>query len=631
MSIAELSSPPIAAVIGGDTPSFAQGTALADSQAPVYVAPAAVAPSAPVGMGTLSGATPGTHIIRGEARIAVDGETPLMVGDRILVPQGGMANVTFPGPAGKAPLTGTLSGGSDATIGVKQLLSGAEQVQVDLAAGDLFVAMPEEAGDASLAVRKKGSSGGSGLDNFGLGALGLAGLAGLASQGGGDNTGILTAPGMATLVASASGGQANAAVAADAPVPAQALLAPTAVAVDQATNALGSGLLQGSGLNTLTAPLDGAVLTLTSGLSDALSPVVGSDFTSGNANALDPLDNTVNALTAPLASSVSPVIDSLLGNGATQSLLEPAATQVDFVTDAVSGLTSAVGLGALTSGLATGEALLAPVTDAVTGLVGGLLGGVTAPVGDLLGGLTGSDGLNLGGVVGGLLNPVTDLVGDLAGGLLGTGTDGGIGSGLGGLLTPVLGEGGVLAPVLDPVTDVVGGLTGGVLQPVVDNVIAPVLGPVLGPVLEPILGDSSPLAPVLSPVTGLLNGLTGGLLDGLTGGLLSGNTVTASPLTPQASGPVQDLLGDLPILSATDTGDALNTGTDLLNGVSELATAGTSLLGTGTVTAATDGLLAPVSDTLGSLGTVVQNLPGISSAGDATTATNPLAGLLERL
>lgn len=595
MSIAELSSPPVAAVIGSESPILAQASPAASANVAVFNAPAAVAPAAPVGLGTLSGATAGTEIVRGDVRVPVTGETALMVGDRVIVPPGGSANVTFPGPAGKTPLNGVLAGGSDATIGVKQLASGAEQVQVDLAAGDLFVAMPEEAGDASVAVRKKGTAGGSTMDNFALGALGLAGLAGLAGGGGSDT--VTSAPALTTMVPPNPNGPTNPTEpVAPAPVATQGLLAPAAVAVTNATNALGGGILQGSGLNTLAAPVNGIVATATDGLNSALSPIVGENFTRNNPNNFDPIDTAVASVTTPLATGISPVIDSLLGNGATNALIDPVTTQVDFVTDALSGLANSSGLGSLANGLYAGEAALAPVTGLVSGLVGDLVGttnSLGAPLTGLLGDLTGSEGLNLGGVVGGVLAPVTGLLGGLTGSLSG--------SEVGGTLT-----------------------TGG-----------------LGGLLDPVLGGNSPLA----PVTGILDDLTGGLTGGLLG---SGTTVAGggdlgelgSGLLGQVTGTVDGLLGDLPILSLADTGAQLGTGTDLLssllNTLNSSASTGALDLSTGNLPVSTDGLLGSLNGadpTGGLLGQATGLLTPLTSAAGVPEAglTANAGGLLSTL
>ena len=103
------------------------------------------------GVGTISGATDGVQIIRGGQQIGVTGEQALLAGDRVIVPEGGSANVSFPGSgANEAPLAGTFTGGTDATIGTTPQPGGGQQVTVDLAAGDLVVTPDDAASDLSL-------------------------------------------------------------------------------------------------------------------------------------------------------------------------------------------------------------------------------------------------------------------------------------------------------------------------------------------------------------------------------------------------------------------------------------------------------------------------------------------------
>ncbi len=213
----------------------------------------------------------------------------------------------------------------------------------------------------------------------------------------------------------------------------------------------------------------------------------------------------------------------------------------------------------------------------MSGLVGDLLGTTNtlgAPLNDLLGDLTGAGGLNLGGVVGDVLATATGLVGGLTGNLNG--------SEVGGSLT-----------------------TGG-----------------LGGLLDPVLGSDSPLA----PVTDILNDLTGGLTGGLLG---SGTTVAgggdlgemSSGLLGQVTGPVEGLLGDLPILSLADTGANLGTGTDLLssllNTLNGSASTGVLDLSTSNLPVSADGLLGTLNGadpTGGLLGPVTGLLAPVTSA-----------------
>ncbi|RYF65536.1 MAG: hypothetical protein EOO29_40335, partial [Comamonadaceae bacterium] len=96
------------------------------------VAQAAVAPlgmtaAGPGAVGFLTQATPGVVIVRGGSRIAAEGTQNLLPGDRVLVPEGGQAAVSFPGTGGnKAPLNGMLTGGTDATISTTRLPGGLE-------------------------------------------------------------------------------------------------------------------------------------------------------------------------------------------------------------------------------------------------------------------------------------------------------------------------------------------------------------------------------------------------------------------------------------------------------------------------------------------------------------------------
>jgi hypothetical protein len=158
---------------------------------------AMAAPSSPAGLGSLSNATPGTVVMRDGVKIPVDGSQTLMAGDRVMVPDGGHANVLFPGSASnKAPLAGVFTGGTDATIGSTKLAGGLEQVNVDVASGDLQVTPPDSDADAAaLAVTKKLSAGsGIGLGEFALGALGAVGLAAALGGGGGGDSGVVPMP-----------------------------------------------------------------------------------------------------------------------------------------------------------------------------------------------------------------------------------------------------------------------------------------------------------------------------------------------------------------------------------------------------------------------------------------------------
>ena len=142
-------------VIAQASPGMASGAATAATST-------GAAPAPVTGLGTLSNATPGTAIVRDGVRIPVDGTQSLMAGDRVMVPDGGQAAVSFPGNgANKAPLSGTFTGGTDAVIATTKLPGGLEQVDVDMNSGDLVVAANDADADAAaLAVKKKVAAGG---------------------------------------------------------------------------------------------------------------------------------------------------------------------------------------------------------------------------------------------------------------------------------------------------------------------------------------------------------------------------------------------------------------------------------------------------------------------------------------
>lgn len=651
MSTTELTSAPVTAVVGVDAPLLAQANIPA-----VPAAAAAAVPAAPAGVATLSGASAGTQIIRGETRVSVEGNAALQAGDRVIVPKDGSANITFPGPgANKTPLNGVLAGGTDAVIGVKQLATGVEQVVVDVSAGDLFMAQPDDLADgASVAVRKKAAAaGGSLLGDFGLAALGIGGLAALAGGGGGggiDTATMMPPPGSGTTGdGTPSGGTAGGTSA--------GLLSPTSTAVDNATNALNGGMLAGAELGTIAKPVDDAVAMVTDALNEALTPVVGDDFTPNQPNNLDPVDDLVGSVTAPLTSGVSPLVDSLLGQGATGSLVSPVTTQVDFLTDALSSGAHSLGLSPLVNGVYAVENALTPVTDLTSGLLNTLAGttsGLLAPVTDLLSAAN----------VGGLLAPVTSLLGSTDGssllapvtGLLDGGSDAGnLLSPISGLLGGAPNAGGLLAPV----TDLLGGSTD---TPTVDlsNLLTPLTGALAGSgdtgsLLTPITDTLSGLTTgdtggLLSPVTGLLSG-GGGLLKPVTdmlGDATGGQSLDSSMLTSLLT-PVTDTAGDLTGSLSGFTaggsftgnlGGALSPVTDLLTsadigGTGSLLTPITDVLNSTTVsgsgsletTSGIDGLLGTV-DAVGS--GLLSGLP-IFTAPSTTTPEVPTTDLLSSL
>ncbi|MES2424214.1 MAG: hypothetical protein V4562_07285 [Pseudomonadota bacterium] len=555
MTTTELASPRVTTVTGIDAPIVAQNSAVPVAAAAI-AAPEAVA--APASLGTLSGATAGTQIIRGDARIPVDGSANLMAGDRVLVPQGGSANVTFPGPTpNKAPMNGVLSGGADALIGVKQLTPGVEQVVVDLAAGDLFMALPDELADAaSVAVRKKAAaSAGSIFDSLGLAALGLGGLAALSSGGGSSDSGINSGTSVATMMpppgsgtggsgtdpnnGGGGGGGGNNGGGTTPPV-GTGLLAPAATAVGNTTAALGGGVLAGSGLPMATKPVVDAVTQVTNAVNEALTPLVGDSFTPNSPNNFDPVDSAVGTATDALTPVATPLVDGLLGAGAAESIVAPVATQVDFVTDALSTIVNSAGLAPVANGLYLAEGPLAQVNgvvNTVTGSLLGSLGDVFAPITGLLGGAGGGGTPGLPAVPGLPSLPGLPALPDLLGGLTG-------GGGAPGL------------PAIPGLPDLLGGITGG---GAVDA------GGLLGGALTPVTG-------LLGELTGALGDVDGGgtintPLGSLDLGLGSNAGSLGGGLLGNAIGIAGDLLGNVPVFDMPGTDSILDTATGMLGGL----------------------------------------------------------------
>ena len=494
----------------------------------------------PAGLGVITEASPGVEIVRNGNRIPVEGKQALVAGDRVIVPKDGFANAVFPGrQPNEAPLSGTFTGGTDALVGVKPAaLGGGEQLQIDMASGDMVVVGAEEAvKGTTLAVKKAGSAGSEGGIGWLL-PLALGGLIGaLASRddGDGDNNPDTPPPPPPPPA------PPPAPTPPPAPATGQGLLDPAATLTDNLTDALNGGPLGAIGLGSTLQPVDNLVNAVTNAGNGVLAPLLGDNFDPNTSNALDPVDNLAGQVTDGVGGLLSGVLDPLLGQGATDTLIAPLDNQVDFVTD---------GLANLLGGGANG------------GLLGDLLGldGGTTPAGD------------------GLLDPAATLVDELTDAL-----DGGLlaGASLGGVLEPVdslvmtvtdLGND-VLAPLLgetftannpntlDPVdglvvqvTDAAGGLLGGLLDPVlgqgaVDSLITPLDTQV------DFLTDG--VATLLGPDGGLLGGLLGG--NAGLGGLLGGGL----PLAGGSSG--LDLpTSALPISSVLSPDSLLNPVTGLL-------------------------------------------------------------------
>lgn len=496
----------------------------------------------PAGLGVITEASAGVEIVRNGSRIPVDGKQALVAGDRVIVPKDGFANAVFPGRLpNEAPLSGTFTGGTDAVVGVKPAaLGGGEQLQIDMASGDMVVVGAEEAvKGTTLAVKKAGSAGSEGGIGWLL-PLALGGLIGaLAARDDGDNNNPDIPPPPPPPPA-----PPPAPTPPPAPPMGQGLLDPAATLTDNLTDALDNGPLGALGLGSTLQPVDNLVNAVTNAGNGILAPLLGDNFDPNTPNALDPVDNLVGEVTDGVGGLLSGVLDPLLGQGATNTLIAPLENQIDFLTD---------GLANLLGGGANG------------GLLGDLLGldADTTPAGD------------------GLLDPAATLVDELTDAL-----DSGLlaGAGLSGVLEPVdslvmtvtdLGND-VLAPLLgetftannpnalDPVdslvvqvTDAAGGLLGGLLDPVlgqgaVDSLITPLDTQV------DFLTDG--VAALLGPDGGLLGGLLGG--NAGLGGLLGGGLPLAG-----GSSAIDLPTSALPISSMLSPDSLLNPVTGLLGGL----------------------------------------------------------------
>lgn len=492
----------------------------------------------PAGLGVITQASPGVEIVRNGNRIPVDAKQALIAGDRVIVPKDGFANAVFPGrQVNEAPLTGTFTGGTDAVVGIKPAtLGGGEQLQIDIASGDMVVVGAEEAvKGTTMAVKKAGSAGSEG----GLGWLlplalgGLIGALAARDDDDGDNNNPPPPP--------PPGPPPQPPEPPPAPTTGQGLLDPAATLADNLTDALDNGPLGALGLGSTLQPIDNLVNAVTNAGNGILAPLLDDNFDPNTPNALDPVDNVVGQVTDGVGGLLSGVLDPLLGQGATNSLIAPLENQIDFLTDGLANLLGGGASGGLLGDLLgleaaetpTGEGLLDPAATLVDKLTDALDGGLLA-------------GAGLGGVlepVDSLVMTVTDLGNDLLAPLLGdtftannpntldpldslvsqvTGAAGGL---LGGLLDPLLGQGAadsLIAPLntqVDFLTDGVanllgsdGGLLGGLLGGGLLGGGLPLAGNAAGADLPTsALPISSVVSPdtVLNPVTGLLGGLGG--------------------------------------------------------------------------------------------------------------------------
>ncbi len=524
-------------------------------------------PRQTAGVGVITQASPGVEIVRDGSRIPVVDKQALIAGDRVLVPKDGFANAVFPGrQPNETPLTGTFTGGTDAVVGVKAApMGGGEQVQIDLASGDMIVTGEDAASKATtMAVKKAGSAG---SEDGGLGwllPLALGGLAGALLSKEDDNDQTPTVP-------------VEPPVPPVPPVPptppqGQGLLDPAANLVDNLTDALDNGPLGALGLGSTLQPVDNLVSAVTNLGNGVLGPLLGVEFQPDSPNALDPVDNLVGQVTDGVGGLLGGLLDPLLGQGAVASLIAPLNNQVDFLTDGVANL-----LGGGSNG----------------GLLGGLLG--------LTGGNVPSGGSPLAGD--GLLNPAATLVDNLTDSL-----DAGL---LGGL-----GLGGVLEPV-DSLVGTVADLGNNILEPLlgenfeandpngldpVDNLVFGVTdaaGGLLGGLLDPILGQGA-VANLIAPLDNQVDFLTDGVANllggesGLLGGLLGGDDGLLGGLLGGTSG---GLLGELPLVGGLTGGSSPVSGSSILDDVLSAGSSNGSSGGGGLL----GGLLGGDSGLLGGL------------------------------
>lgn len=340
--------------------------------------------------GVLSGATAGTKVVRGGSSIAVPPDVfNMSPGDKVVVPEGGTANITFPGDEKIGPVSGVLTGGTTATFN-KIPTSGGEQVTVDVTSGDLLMSAPTTGDPNNSVFVKKAitTPGTSGIDSTAL-LAGLAGLALLAAAAGGGSdspapaaTVAPTAPPTTSppvtnppsvVIINPDPTPAPTPVPTMAPTPAPTVAPPTNINTDNSQSGL---------LNLGDNPLSGLLSNSANGL------------LTGSANGLagDALDN--------LLSGGVPGVNNLLSGGVPGSLnnvlgggLLGGGSDVLDATNLLGGASGLLG----SSGLGTG---------ALTGaLSNGLLGSGT-------GGLLGSGGL--GGILNnGLLGPNDNVLGSL--------------------------------------------------------------------------------------------------------------------------------------------------------------------------------------------------------------------------
>jgi hypothetical protein len=230
----------------------------------------------------------------------------------------------------------------------------------------------------------------------------------------------------------------------------------------------------------------------------------------------------------------------------TTALGDPSPTSTQLLNASVLSTTGANNAVVAANVASAGQLLGAAINTGSAGAGTSGLGTLVTPVVGAVNGVAPS----LSGLVnnvGGTLSNATN--GQVSLSLNGTPTTPSGGGLLGGLLGGATGGTGTTGGLLSPVTSLVSGLTGGTGT---TGVLAPVTGLVSG-LSGGATGASGPLGGVLTPVTGLVSGLTGGALPlgtaaatpasgGLLGGVTSGTGVVGGVLKP-VTGLVSGLAG----------------------------------------------------------------------------------------
>jgi len=336
--------------------------------APAATAAPTATPTTGATLGTLSNATAGVTVIRGDKHILVKNSQTLQEGDRVTVPEGGHAWVKFPESANNSSLlAGKLTGGSDAIITLIQLSGGRQDVDIDLVAGDLVMDSPYADGNAVTVEPNQtvASASGIGLDEFLLAGIGVAALAAVLSSSGNDDSSVNTfnAGASAAPVSSTSNYKSASETlhSKGTPDTSASTVAPgaatpsTAVALNPSSNDNSVRQLKtsdASGTHTESVPEGGVLLptdsdspnsahTLAShviaapdlALLDSQFAPLASEIYSSSHSEFVLLDSTLVAAGDRVVSVLTPVVDGILGTGATVALIHPLEPQIHALSD----------------------------------------------------------------------------------------------------------------------------------------------------------------------------------------------------------------------------------------------------------------------------------------------------------